>query len=323
MRTSASSRLSKITPTDCCPRTQPEHRSAASATSLYSAFTVLAHQRWRHARGTRRSAVLPRTSRDRAAITLWGLGKTKQLLERTLAARHPRVAAFLYLNILDPLVALVKHRSLKQPTPAAGVTADDKTVDFELDTAQWSMPRIAFLQLGASGGEDLQLQRRSNYQRLNAALQNHPHFRPLFAELPAGCCPLFFPLLTRNDQGGLRRHLIDASIECHGFGFSHPQIPEHEYAWERELKKSVCPYISPWTTRRSNTSFTPSTTGATMGKPITSGSSCPAIVQGSRPTTLAPGRRCDPRENPYSRLQRSANQDIPARVAPCPPATPV
>ena len=99
--------------------------------------------------------------------------------------------------------------------------------------------RVISAQLGVSGGQDLQLRRRSNYQRLHAALQNHAHFRPLFAELPSGCCPLFFPLLMRNGRRGLRRHLVDAGIECLGFGFSHPQMPEREYAWERELKLSV------------------------------------------------------------------------------------
>ena len=81
--------------------------------------------------------------------------------------------------------------------------------------------------------------RRKNYERLSAGIEPGKGARALFPTLPAGCCPLFFPVLQIHGGRGLRTLLQEHGIECHGFGFDHADIPMERFSLEAELKDKV------------------------------------------------------------------------------------
>lgn len=168
------------------------------------------------------------------------LARTKQFIERTLAARSPRLTAALYWHVLDPLSARLKARTDAPGTRTGGEAAAlDAAIDFDVETGRWSMPALARLQLRTLGVDGIVEQRRANYLRLHGALRPNDNFRPLFAALPDGCCPLMYPLLMRDGQISLREYLVRNGIECNRFGFRHGRIPDQAFTWETALKEAL------------------------------------------------------------------------------------
>jgi dTDP-4-amino-4,6-dideoxygalactose transaminase len=69
-------------------------------------------------------------------------------------------------------------------------------IGFNLDEVDLAMSPVSERLLERLDFEDIRRRRIENYRRLLEQL--HPDVIPVFAELPAGVCPLFFPIIVPN-----------------------------------------------------------------------------------------------------------------------------
>ena len=84
-------------------------------------------------------------------------------------------------------------------------------IGFNLDEVDLAMSPVSTRVLQRLDYSDIQRRRVANYRQLLAQLE--AHVRPMFAELPRGVCPLFFPLVVPNKTeaaNALRRRGVDA-----------------------------------------------------------------------------------------------------------------
>jgi dTDP-4-amino-4,6-dideoxygalactose transaminase len=79
--------------------------------------------------------------------------------------------------------------------------------------------------------------RRRNYFHLLGKLRSLS--TPVFSELPAGVCPLFYPFQVRDKQTVVQR-LVDRGIEAVDFWrVGHPALPQGTYAAVDQLRQTV------------------------------------------------------------------------------------
>ena len=84
-------------------------------------------------------------------------------------------------------------------------------IGFNLDEVDLAMSPVSTRVLQRLDYSDIERRRVANYRQLLEQLD--AHVRPMFAELPQGVCPLFFPLVVPNKTeaaNALRRRGVDA-----------------------------------------------------------------------------------------------------------------
>jgi hypothetical protein len=163
------------------------------------------------------------------------LGRMRGLVETSIERRFPAAGAP-WRQATDHVVALASRRGSRgasdEPEPRGEPYA------FDPRRNSWRISALSALLLRWACPESVVTRRRRNYRILWERLEPGGSVVPLLPALPDGCCPLFFPLL-QNGGPGLRPHLRGFGIETHGFGFEHPAIPDHGFAFEATLKRDV------------------------------------------------------------------------------------
>jgi dTDP-4-amino-4,6-dideoxygalactose transaminase len=93
----------------------------------------------------------------------------------------------------------------------------------------WRMSGVARRLLCATDHDELVRRRRSNFSLLLERLPRCGGLRPLFDELPAGVCPLYFPVVSEA-RDALRSRLEAHGVDSHRFWrWSHSAIPAAEH----------------------------------------------------------------------------------------------
>lgn len=163
------------------------------------------------------------------------VGQSRLLLQRTLGPRFPRLADLLVMPLRPQT-----RRTARTPVDSAASRSDTAIAPaFDPVRSDWRMSAFSRWLLARVAHGTVALRRRENYQRLGAQLDAGPRFRPLFASLPVGTCPLMFPVLQSPGTTGLRAWLNAHGVECHGFGFDNPAIPRIGFEWEATLKAQI------------------------------------------------------------------------------------
>ncbi len=116
---------------------------------------------------------------------------------------------------------------------------DYEEFDYPSEVLTWRMSRPATAALGRADPARIVRSRRSNYAALLTRVLEIPGAEPLFPELPAGVCPLFFPLLVDQPMEIVRR-LRGAGISAAPWWEEpHPVVPWEEHPGAAELKRRV------------------------------------------------------------------------------------
>jgi perosamine synthetase len=109
---------------------------------------------------------------------------------------------------------------------------DEKLNDLKLSTITKRMLKVFEF-------EKIKAMRRDNYNRLAAKLIGEQNIHVLFSELPAGVCPLNYPILIEN-RDIVRLELYKRGIDADAFGkYYHKDYPLREYQDARYLKEHL------------------------------------------------------------------------------------
>ncbi len=130
------------------------------------------------------------------------LGRTAELVVQRIRGRVNGVGAALQ----------VVKRGMGRAAGALDVRrANVGDIGFNLDEVDLAMSPVSERLLERLDFEDIRRRRVDNYRQLLEQL--HPDVIPVFPELPAGVCPLFFPIIVPNKAAAamaLRRGGVDA-----------------------------------------------------------------------------------------------------------------
>jgi dTDP-4-amino-4,6-dideoxygalactose transaminase len=130
------------------------------------------------------------------------LGRTAELLVQRIRGRANRIGAALQLL----------KRGMGVAAGALEVQrANVGDIGFNLDEVDLAMSKVCARLLERCDFDDIKQRRIDNYRQLDAQLD--PKVRRVFADLPDGTCPLFFPILVRDKAAAaaaLQRRGVDA-----------------------------------------------------------------------------------------------------------------
>src|SRR5262249_46022318 len=79
--------------------------------------------------------------------------------------------------------------------------------------------------------------RRRNFFHLLGQLRTTG--QPVFPELPAGTCPLFYPMIVKSKQAVLERLWARGLQAIDFWGRGHPTVPEGAFPETDELRRTV------------------------------------------------------------------------------------
>ncbi|TMQ31474.1 MAG: hypothetical protein E6K65_01220 [Nitrospirae bacterium] len=169
-------------------------------------------------------------------------GQMKSLIEFALARRYPTLVRSVKRLVLDPAIRVVKTiegQAKASPAVAHAQAREWAFFEFKAERGSWTMSACSQYLLRRGLPHDVVVQRRRrNYLTVLGALQEGLRVRPLYRTFPAGCSPLFFPILA-VELAGLRQYLTARGIESHRFGFFHESIPTKGFLFEESLKEQV------------------------------------------------------------------------------------
>jgi hypothetical protein len=81
--------------------------------------------------------------------------------------------------------------------------------------------------------------RRLNWQRVHVRLSTHPEHRPVWDNLPARTCPLFYCFWVR-DRDALMKRLLAEGVETFRFGARpHPSLDSSAYPESEYLRANI------------------------------------------------------------------------------------
>jgi perosamine synthetase len=111
--------------------------------------------------------------------------------------------------------------------------------DFSLKATNWDMSSFSKKQMRYQDWSGIVAKRRSNFEYLLERIEECADMRPLFPSLPAGTCPLFFPVLTEK-RDEFHNSLLHYGIDSHPWwGYFHPEVPWDSFPRAVKLKKEV------------------------------------------------------------------------------------
>lgn len=116
---------------------------------------------------------------------------------------------------------------------------DDESFAFPPEPLGWGVARSVERSLASVSWGEIVEARRRNFGVVLAAGSRFVGCRPLFRTLPAGVCPLYFPVFAADPWkliGKLRRAGISA---VQWWSIEHEAVPWHAYPEAAELKRSV------------------------------------------------------------------------------------
>jgi dTDP-4-amino-4,6-dideoxygalactose transaminase len=170
-------------------------------------------------------------------------GPARVLLERSVAANSPKAARTVSNVLLDPVVRAAKAgmRAVRAGDQVSGYEHEvsASASSFSEIKASYGISAVSRFILGKQLAAEIVSKRRSNFAALAETIDAVDDLQLLFPTLDQGCAPLFLPVLERDESRPFRRAMLDAGIECHGFGFERECIPSTGFEWESRLKSCV------------------------------------------------------------------------------------
>ncbi len=116
-------------------------------------------------------------------------------------------------------------------------TPDINSLDFDSSVLDFQMSRRSLSLLPKIDTRALKRRRRENYCYVQHALSDLKCLRPLFDGLPAGTCPLKFPLVTPRDHTKARDIMHQYPLVYRWWPLFHPSVPWDEFPDSVWLKK--------------------------------------------------------------------------------------
>ncbi len=132
---------------------------------------------------------------------------------------------------ITDLYRAVRFGGREDPDTIADLDDVDRDVEFSLARPDYrrGMARLSRLSARTASPDGIVERRRANYRYLAARLADTPALQPLFPDLPAGVCPLVFPVWT-SQRDHLDRDLRHAGIHPYIFGlWRHPRLAPGTY----------------------------------------------------------------------------------------------
>jgi perosamine synthetase len=116
---------------------------------------------------------------------------------------------------------------------------DPNSYNFVSEATCWTMSSFSKRRLQSQDWEGVIKKRRSNFKYLLQRIKEVRGIRPLFVTLPAGTCPLFFPIRA-NDREALHNSLVKKGVDSHPWwGYFHPAVPYDLFPVAVRLKKQI------------------------------------------------------------------------------------
>ena len=100
----------------------------------------------------------------------------------------------------------IKELSLSQFSEAEGY--------LNLDSSPYRMDKLSVEILNTLNEEELIRKRKDNYMILSNGIKNINYLQPLFETIDEKCCPMFFPILLKENRSSIRSKLAEQDIYC-------------------------------------------------------------------------------------------------------------
>ena len=184
----------------------------------------------------------PKTSRLPSKFSV-GIRKAEILKEKianSLGRNYPFLINTIDNKVLLPIIKQInKPKTFFAMRKSAYKTKKMNSLEFKMETADWSMLDATIAQLQDFDPTAIKRKRRNNFQLLLKSLDKNLYFEPLIKNLDQGCCPLFFPIRTRNPEALIKYLFRKGIITVPFWSYFHEKMPQQLFPFESELKKSV------------------------------------------------------------------------------------
>lgn len=131
----------------------------------------------------------------------------KKSLDENAGFSNKRLEALVnkgkYVRTNDPDT---KELSLSQFSEAEGY--------LNMDSYPYRMDKLSVDILSTLNEEDLIMKRKDNYLILSNGIKNINYLQPLFENMDEKCCPMFFPILLKENRNSIRSKLAEQDIYC-------------------------------------------------------------------------------------------------------------
>lgn len=159
------------------------------------------------------------------------------LLPRLGRAGYAHRTAFVASRLLVDMARGL--RSLAHTLGATQLDPDDESLDFPSETLHWGVAASVENRLFQAHASSIVAARRRNYELLLAQAHRFKKARPALPQLPAGVCPLYFPLLSEDANEEVRHLQRNAVATIEWWASFHPAIPWVQFPEASRLKRQV------------------------------------------------------------------------------------
>lgn len=169
-------------------------------------------------------------------------GKLKYLAEEAVASRYPGGMATFTQKVGRIVSAKIKALVYDAREPRGDDDSEEalrRTMALDPDRTHWSMSAVARRLLAGAPHRAIRDSRIRNFEAFAGRFHGDAHVSALFPTLPAGTCPLFFPVRV-SDAAALYRFLRDHGVNSMRFWtVFHEVVPRERFPFESALKLSV------------------------------------------------------------------------------------
>jgi len=115
---------------------------------------------------------------------------------------------------------------------------DDESYDFDDQILDWGMSKASASLLSFIDFDYLLSKRRANYRYVLEALKELKRLTPLFSEIPAGICPLEFPLVPPFRSISAETVMVNYPFLYKWWPYFHESVPWNDFPESRWLKNN-------------------------------------------------------------------------------------
>ena len=189
-----------------------------------------------------RAAPVKGTMVGRRPDALRVAGQIKYLVEEAVASRYPGATAAFTRKVGRMLSAKVKALVYDSSEPSGGDDSEEalrRTMALDPGRLHWTMSAIARRLFAGTSHATVRERRVRNFEAFATCFHGGPHVSALFATLPAGTCPLSFPVRA-SDAAALHGFLREHGVNSWRFWtVFHEVVPRERFPFESSLKLSV------------------------------------------------------------------------------------
>jgi dTDP-4-amino-4,6-dideoxygalactose transaminase len=179
-------------------------------------------------------------SQDRPKVAIKLAGKLKYSLIESLRRKFPDFAGPLEKKLLDPVIKKLHPAGTGKKLPVSmQLIPEEDSIDFRLERANWGMSWISRILLEHQRHERIRDIRVRNYELLLNNLVINDRIKPIVSNLPKGCCPWLFPVIT-SETDSLQKFLKSNGVMgCRVWPYFHDTLPQKSFPYESMLKRDT------------------------------------------------------------------------------------